>query len=692
MSTESFDDFNSTEQMGLTSELKPFQFRDDPNDKEKTLDWLNSNFEILEHASRSRFITYRRHHALYKGIHWRFSDVRNSDRDIEYTERKPRHTVNFVKEMVDTKVSQMARFRANIALIPAHDEQSDINNVKGCKLLLDARSEEIDLEIIHQDADMIKYVYGIVFQFVLWNPDAGPLHPSYRKLNEMYGNDLPSKYKRKLKKTGPIHVGDVDVVNYGPDRVFPEINKRKWCDVNHFDYIEWVNIHQLKADYPHLEDEIQQNKRERYDFELMEISRPEDEVMVRHFYHKKTKYLPEGAHIIYTDDVILEMRNFPYDDGRLPFVWDGDGRIYGELWPRSFIGDIEQMQRYYNNIQSAQARDLGIGSAPKWVAPKGACKIHHYNNEFTLMEFRGAIAPKLVQGNPVSEQSFTVQDRLERKIAKHSKVYDITRGEVPQGVTANSALRFLDEQESQRNMTEEQRRKVRVLAVYRMMLYRMAQFYKESDERTVKKLGRNNEYIIKSVKKANFSMVADIRLQNSSALPDTKTGRISTIVDLNIATQKDPVFKKEEIIKMLDLGLDDAFKDEATVAVDSAKQILEMLIEGESVPEPEPYDNLLVYYSIFGKAVQTISFKMKTPGGIKERILQYLMTLELLMYDKATKNQAFLMELLQVKSYPVIFTLPEPLSMLLPQPVEPQSESGVDTKNIKSMNKTGEEQ
>lgn len=690
MAFETFDDFNSTEQLARESNEKPFQFRDESSNKEKTLEWLNNNFENMEQASLSRFITYRRHHALYKGVHWKFNDLRNSDRDVEQTERVPRHTVNFVQEMVDTKVSQMARFKTKVALIPVHDEQTDINSVKGCKLLLDARSEEIGMDQIHQEADHIKYTYGIVFQFILWNKDAGPLHPAYRRISQVFGDQLPDRYKKKLKHNGPIHVGDVCIENYGPDRVFPELNKNHWRDVNHIDFIEWVNIHELKAEYPKYEDEILENKRSRYDFELMEVTRPAHMVMVRHFYHKKTKYMPQGAYIKYTDDVILEWTDYPYNEDRLPFVWDGDIQIYGELWPRSFIGSIEQMQRYYNNIQSAQARDLGVGSAPKWVAPKGACEIHAYNNDFAIMEYRGPVPPKLVANNPVSDQSFTVQDRLERKIAKHSKVYDITRGEVPAGVTANSALRFLDEQESNRTMSDEIKRKLRVLAVYRLMLNRMAQFYDEKDGRMVNMLGKNNEYLIKSIKKADFSKVYDIKMQNTSALPDTKTGRISTIVDLNMATQTDPVFTKEEIIKMLDLGNDEMFKDEATVAVDCAKQTLELLLEGEEAPEPKEWDNFLVYYSIFSRAIQTISFKMKTPEKIQKSVLDYVMILEMLMYQHAEKNMTFLMQLQTLTNYPMLFTLPAPLSALMPQQPE-QVDMGIDTSKVKNMLK-GEEQ
>jgi len=686
MAIDTFDDFNSTEQL-TDRDIKPFQFRDEPNDKEKTLEWLNQNFDNKEEASRSRFIAYRRHHALYKGIHWKYQDTRNSDRDIEYNRRKPRHTVNFIHEMVEAKVSQMARFRASVALIPSNNEQSDINNAKTCKLFLDARGEEIDIEGLHQDADRVKYIFGHVFQFVEWDEVEGPIHPMYRRLQEQFGGDIPSKIKKKLRKQN-VHIGDVSVKNMGPSHVFPELNVTDLKKLNEIEYIEWVHIEELKRKYPHAAELIKENKREFYDFELTEISRPANMIMVRHYFHKKTQYLPEGAEIIYCDDAILSHKNLRYDDGELPFVQDTDIKPYNEFWGRSFIFNIEQMNRYYNNIQSAQARDHGLGSAPKWVTPKGACDVSSFNNEFVLMEFKGPIAPKLVQNNPTSSQSFEIQDRLERKIGQQSQIYEISRGEVPQGVTANSALRFLDEQESQRLFTQETKRKRRVLDVYRMMLKRMGQFYKQNQERMVKTLGKNNQYLIKSFNNANFNRVYDVRLLNSSALPDTKTGKISTIVDLNTATQTDPVFRKEEIIKMLDLALDDAFKDEATVAVDAAKSTLELILEGEEYPEPVKSDNFMVFYSVFSKAIQSVNFKLYVDQETQQKMYDYILTMEMLMYERSMKNQKFAGLLAEFDNYPMFFEVPMPV---MPQQA-PEGQNGMDTSKIKPDEKQGEQE
>ena len=118
---------------------------------------------------------------------------------------------------------------------------------------------------------------------------------------------------------------------------------------------------------------------------------------------------------------------------------------------RSFIQNIVQLQRHFNNITSGVARNHGIGGAPKWMMPKGACSLASLNNEFTVVEYTGPVAPKIAAMNPTPPEILNYQDKLERWIEKGSVVYNISRGEPPKGITASVALQFLDEQEQQRD-------------------------------------------------------------------------------------------------------------------------------------------------------------------------------------------------------------------------------------------------
>lgn len=684
-SYETFDDFNSTEMMNEQALQPPFQFREEKNDK-GTLEWLNTDFDSSEKSAQSRLRSYRRWMALFKGIHWRDYDYRDTRRDDNgYSSRKPRHVVNFVYEMTEARVAQSARMKSSVTAIPNNNSQNDINNAKSCKMLLDARAYDLQIEKIFQENDRNTYTMGTNFLKICWDAELGPTSPLYDKIKKK-NPDFLKKFK------GEIKVGDVAIKSLGPDRIFPERGKKEWLEVDYTHEVEWLPLEEAKARYPKSANDIMENVRQLYNWDTTEISHPKNMIMVRHFWHKPTKYLPEGAYIIYCDDAILQNSAFPYDHGKLPFVPQTDIDVYSELWGRPFITNIEQMQRMYNNIQSGIARDFGIGSAPKWVMPKGACDINSLNNDFTVIEFTGPLEPKLVTKSPTNQGNYQLQEMLETKITQLSNVHDISRGQVPSGVTANSALRFLDEQESQRIIVQQQKRKNTIISTYKMMLEIMRQYYKASDGRTVKILGKTNEYLMKSMEKADFSKIYDVQLQNTSALPDTKTGKIAAITDLNQVTQRNPIFRKEEIIEMLDLGTEDHFQSSATVAVNAARTNLQLLLEGEEVPEPKQWEELLVHYNIFCKALQETTFKTTVDPESQKNIITYITVLENLMFERCKKNVTFLTEVAMLDNYPIFFQSEVPVAQLVAQNQMMMAqamqgpEQGADTSNLENSN------
>lgn len=699
--TDSFDDFLSTERQLDEVDLPPFQFREDKSEK-ATHEWLIQNFDNNERAAHSRRIVYRRFQAMYKNIHWRFFDTRDTRRDMEYTHRRPRHSVNFVWEMVEGRVSQNARMKHNLAFIPNNAEQSDVNNARACKMLYDAWAEDLELEQKHQKADRVQFTFGHQFLFIEWDEDAGPLAPAFQKIKDEHPNGIPKDIKKQMPKSGePVHIGDVTCNLYGPDRIYIEQNKFTWDEMDHITKIDYHHVDELKAMYPDKADEITENTRQIYDFDSAELIRPKFLILTSTFYHRPTKFFPEGAKIVFCDDIILEWTDFPYEDGLLPCVPSTDIDVYGEFWGRSFISNIEQMQRYYNNIQSAQARDYSWASAPKWMMPKNACNVSSLNNDITIVEYQGPIAPQLITHNPTPPQSMEMQDRLEKKISQHSTQYEISRGEVPAGVTANSALRFLDEQEGQRILIQESKRKRRVVETGKMALSRMKQYYKPDDGRMVRVLGKDNEYMIESMQNADFTRVYDVKIQNSSAMPDTKTGKISAIIDLNTATQMDPIFRKEEIVQMLDLGNDDYYKDRATVSVNAANTSLQKILDGNQIDPPDIFDDLLMFHSVFERGMQAFSYKSVDPS-IKDLMTQYMKTLEKQMYNRAIKNSNFAAQVADLDNYPLFFETPMPMTkvmaghMIDAQGVAPMGGgaggAGADTTDIKPPTGEGAEE
>lgn len=659
---------------------------------DEKLQWLVSDIKVKFNAASSRIEMYRKYEALFKGIHYKSMDYRRNENDDSYSGTKqPRMAVNFCQEMVEAKVAQRSRFKPAIAVIPSNDELPDINNAKTVKMLLDNRAQEIDIEKIFADGDRMNFLRGESFTFVTWDKDAGHVHPKYAEIEKM-GQRVPV-LDEMGNPTGDYHehaimVGDVKVEVLGPERVFPEQNKTKWDEVNNVTVMDWCHIDDLKAEYPEFAELIKEDEDYMfYDSSDYGIKKRKNHIAVYTFYHKKTKTLPNGAQIKFIKSAILEDGPLPYKHGKIPCVFDTDIDVPDELHGRPFLTNIAQLQNLHNMCMASIARNLAVSSMPKWVMPKGAVHRDKLNNEYGIIEFSGPVAPQMVTYSGLNKDLYEMPDKIERYIEKGSSVYGISRGEPPKGIKAAVALQFLDEQETQRESRGMAKRQRRILDTYKMMISIMGEYYKPEDGRMIRILGADNSYLMQSFKEADFSCAYDVRLLNSTSLPDSKAGKISAILDLNTATQSDPMFGKEEIVQMLDLANDERFKDKASVAVKAAETVVWNILNRLPVAEPQEWDDFIVMYPIILKALQERTYKT-TEMDIVNNLKAHILTMEGLMYNKALKSPVFAVQLQRFYMFPVLFQAP--MNPAVPQPM-PQP--GVNTQAVsQSMIKTQGEQ
>jgi len=652
---------------------------------DEKLKWLQSDIKNKFNTSSSRIEMYRKYEALFKGVHYKSMDYRRNENDDSYSGTKqPRMAVNFCQEMVEAKVAQRSRFKPSIAVIPNNDEINDINNAKTVKMLLDNRAQELDLEKIFADGDRMNFLRGESFTFITWDKNLGNTHPEYSKVTGM-GEQVPI-LDEKGNPTGefhtqPIMIGDVRVEVLGPERVFVEQNKGKWEEVNHITVMDWKHVDELKVEYPeHANDIVETDDFFFYDSSDFGIKKRKNHVAVFTFYHKKTKFMSEGARVVYTQSAILEDGPLPYSHGKLPCVFDTDIDVPDELHGRPFLTNIAQLQNLHNMCMASIARNLAVSSMPKWVMPKGAVHRDKLNNEYGIIEYSGPIAPQMVTYSALNKDLYEMPDKIERYIEKGSAVYGISRGEPPKGIKAAVALQFLDEQETQRESRGMAKRQRRILDTYRLMISTMGDYYKPEDGRMIRILGQDNSYLMKAFTEADFKCAYDVRLLNSSALPDSKAGKISAILDLNTATQADPMFGKEEISQMLDLANDDRFKDRAAITVKAAQTVCAKILNREPVQEPQVWDDFIVMYPIVLKTLQERTYK-ETEQDIVQVLKEYIMVMEGLMYNKSLKSPVFAMQLQRFYMFPVLFTLPD-MPIVSPQPTAPMAQAGVNTQAV----------
>lgn len=660
-----FEDYFSDMESDVTNDTT-FPFIEYKNDKE-ALKWLNQDIQDKTNRQKSRLQRIRQIEAYFKGVNYRSPSDRNGKDNILGTNNnKPRDAkifVNFVNEMVEAKVAQRSRFKPSITILPGTDEIPDKNNAHTCKQILDCKAQELDFEKLFSDGDKVNFLRGESYTWVLWDKLAGGLVEEFKDLKDQ-GIKVPGK-------TDPMK-GDLKVFVLGPDRCFPQVNKLMWEEVEDISLISWVHQDELKALYPSMKEKIFPSDISPYYWDATDMTRKrmKNYCMVIEYFHKGTRFLPEGRYVKYIQSAILENEPLSkcYSHLKLPVVFDTDIDIDGELHGRPFTDNITRLQALHNMTMASIAKGMAISANPKWVAPAGAIAINKVTNEYGLMEYKGPTEPKLVTYNGVPPQAFEISDRVEKHIEKQSSVYGISRGEPPKGIKAAVALQFLDEQELQRESRGMAKRQRRIIDTYRLCLYTMSQYYTPEDGRIFHMLGSDNSYLIKSFNLKGIKNY-DVRIQNSSSLPDSKTGKIAAILDINQATQNDPYFGREEISTMLEMGNDQRFKDKLAISVKAADTIIQQIMMGVTGKNPQEWDDFVVQYPIFLRAIQERDYK-DTEQAIVDELKAYITTMEYMMYTKAQSSPLFAQKIQQFYMFPVFFKVP------IIQPMPPEQGPG----------------
>jgi hypothetical protein len=649
------------------------------DDEKALLEWLNKDFDNKVKKAEPRIRIYREQLALYKGVHYRSQETRNQDfrRDSgDRSIRNPKVVVNHVYDMVENKTAKMSRFRPAIAVLPHNpDEYHDKIKSKTYKMLVDTRWQEVDIDSYFRDVQRGAYIFGESYVKTFWNPEIGDDDPEYMELKQGESVKITTDTGENVELEYPTKIGDVDYKILAPDRVFPQLGHLDWRDVNDCTEIDYLNKEVVKAMYPEKQEFIREQPHYLYDIDAVKEIRNSSDIIVRTYWHKPNKFLPKGLKITFVEEAILKMEDYPYEHGRLPFKRLTDIDVPTELHARSFISQVRQLQRHYNNLASGIARNHGLASAPKWVMPAGACKISALNNEVTVVEYKGGVPPTLQNMNPTHPEVFNYMEKLETNIQKLSGVHGISRGAPPPGIRAGVALQFLLEQEQERENNGVAKRNALVKDVARDTIDLMKQYYKAEDGRTIRVLGKDNSYMLKSFMMSSKNLKYDVKLQNTSSLPDSKAAKIQSLLDLNMGFPG--VIKNEQVIEMLDLGTDEAFKDIATIAVKSAESENESILSGEPVAEPKPWEDSLIHYEIHLQKLQERNFKEEVPSEAQAMLIEHLTITEMHMWQKASKNALFRQKLMMNEHFPLFFKIPDDAAQMMamggmPPAPEPQ--------------------
>ena len=624
---------------------------------QELLKWLENEVEYRSKAHDPFFSNCYANLKAYKNAYYKSGNKRQTDSNNELPfQRTSKYSVNHLYELTENMVSRMTRVKPAVEVIPANDEFEDQNSAKAVQLLISHLWYINDVDFLLQKIHRQKYIFGESFVSINWDPKKGDLSQEYVSLRDSGKLDKNGNPPKGIN----VRVGDVCFETILPWDVLLEV-KPDYDKVSNVFVREIKHIEEVKRKYKDKAKDIKVNESyKHFNPAGTNLEMLKKQVPVYTFYHKANDEFPNGKRIVFTNGVILEEGDLGHNHGDLPFLRLTDIDIPGQLHGMSRYEQTLNLQNSHNNLSQSIMKNEFMMAAPKWVMPRGACKVEQLGNGRTIIQYQGPVAPQLVQMNPTSQTTFAFRDQIKTEMETVFGVHAISRGEPPKGITAAVALQFLNEQETERAISDIAKHNnfVRDLAIRSISV--ASDKYDINDGRMLRVLGKENKHLLKFFDAANLHKDYDVRIQNSSAIPQSQSAKMERIIQ---TMQYAPdLFTPERWTELLEFGSTEKLHTLATEAIHAAESIVQDIVEGNQVPDPEEWEDIITHLRVFYKAIQKRSFKEEVPQERQEYMKLYIETLERIASEKAAKNPLFASKLAQLELFPIFWATNVPAS------------------------------
>ena len=652
-----------------TRRLTPFFLTADKEDDE-VLQWLENTVETLQEEQEQRALEQYHNVRFYNAIQSVMSDdrVRASGSDGRPLTSRQEFVLNQCRDLVHQSVSRLTRFSPEVNVFPQNSEYTDRLGAKFSKRVIDNLFYLNDSRTIQERSLKEAKICGESFVFVEWDPFIGDKDPTAEQFAAS-GQQIVDSRGEPVNIDMVKRVGDVTYINPLPWFVLQQ-PAWQWRDVDYIFRGEIKHVDQVQAENPGIDMQsvkpivIQASQEGNYG-PFMQYG---EYVVEWCFYHRRTRLLDSGAYIRFIPGVLLHRDTLPYSHGELPVArftdYDDPMNAHGV----SFLRDLKAPLVMFNKLWNLTYRNIAIGSHPKLMVPEGSCNINSMANGPFVVEYQYPMKPEIITFQTTHPEVFAVTDRLMQVISGISGTFGISRGEEIKNARAAAILNVYEEQETKREESQIRKKNAFVEKLARLSLGTAGDYYQPDDGRVLRLVGKNNRYKVLRVEDVSkLSGPYDVKVEFTSALAETKQGRIDQIVALSTAPlstnkndeAKPGLFTREQVLRMIEVADTEAFFEFATAAADRAESENEDMFEGIQVQAPERQQAHLVDWNVHFQFLQSREFTdtQGVPLEVKKAFLEHLMAHEMFMYQLASQSLSFAQILMENIYFPAVFEL-----------------------------------
>lgn len=317
------------------------------------------------------------------------------------------------------------------------------------------------------------------------------------------------------------------------------------------------------------------------------------QVCVKEIWIKPNVRFPRGAMYVWAGGKILYCYEdfegnpcWPLYKPEYPFTKFAGvptGRFYGD----STVLDLLPLQKEYNRTRSQIIESKNMMAKPQLMAPAGSIVASKITSEPGQVIFYTPGYEKPTQMKLENLPPYVLQeiDRTLLDMADISGQHEVSTGTVPQGVTAASALSFLQETDDTMiaPIIESLEGGVERLGTH--FLCHVHQWWDEP--RKVKVLGRDNRWEVTAFSKMDLRDNTDLNVQAGSAMPKSIAAKQAFIMELMKMGAIDPV----EGLRWLEMAATGQMYEELQLDRRQAERE-NLKMSDPSIIPPVNYDNM----------------------------------------------------------------------------------------------------
>jgi hypothetical protein len=243
--------------------------------------------------------------------------------------------------------------------------------------------------------------------------------------------------------------------------------------------------------------------------------------------------LPEGGmYVIAGNRVIYQSEGgWPYDHKFYPFAHIGHVHS-GKFYRDSTIVDLIPLQKEYNRTRGQIIEAKNRMAKPQLAAEMGSidpAKITSEPGQIILYR-PGFQAPVPIPLQALPSYVLEEQERIKTDMDEISGQHEVSRGQAPPGVTAATAISYLQEQdESKLSYTFDSIEEATEKVAYMTLNY-VKQYWDTA--RQVKVTGADGSFDVMAFQGSDLRGNTDIRIEAGSALPTSKAAKQAFIMEL----------------------------------------------------------------------------------------------------------------------------------------------------------------